>query len=114
MDIEVNGINISVPIDADLYLKANDIPLHSLLRKGDNCEVNDNGTIYKGVVTNIVKLSKGRTLFFVRFLNRVMDEYGVFEGSQVMPRDAQQRMLRLTAVDMLLKRYEPKGMSTLY
>lgn len=110
VEVDVNGIGVSfhlaesmIPRDEDLY---------KLLRVGDLCEVNDGGVMYKGVVTNIIRLSVGKTLFSVKLdFNPAMDAC-LFNSCQVRPADPVQCALRLTAMDMLLRRYEPKGKST--
>ena len=112
MSIEVNVNGIGVSVSEGSVFKTQDVLLHTLLRKGDDCEVNDDGVIYKGVVRNIIRLSKGKTLFSVELLNNPTNGWELFEDWQVTPVDPEQCALRLTAIDMLLRRYEPKGQST--
>lgn len=110
IDIEVNGIVVTFNIEEGF--KHRDVDLHTLLRKGDECEVLDGGVRFKGRVENIIRLSKGKTLYSVRMLNNVVTDSALYEDWQVAPVDATQCALRLTALELLLKKYEPKGMST--
>lgn len=112
MNIEINVNGIGVSFDSPEEMATQDFRLHTLLRKDDVCEVNDRGVIFKGIVRNIIKLSNGKMLFSVELKNSPSKEWELFEDYQVTPVDALQCALRLTAVDMLLRKYEPKGMST--
>lgn len=108
IEIDVNGI----PVDFSLESGFNsDKPLYSLLRAGDDCLVDDDGITRKGVVLNIIRLSKGKTLFSVKLINNILKEWDLFEGEKVTPVDPVQCMLRLTAYEMILRKYEPKGQS---
>ena len=89
-----------------------EIPLYKLLRVGDDCEVYDRGVTYNGVVRNIIRLSNGKTLFSVDLCNNPVKSWDLYIHDKVAPRDAVQRMLRMTTIDMLLKKYEPTGQST--
>lgn len=111
VDIEVNGITVTFNADKELDLK--DSELYKLLRKGDECIVNDGGVKFKGKIENIIHLfSKGKTLFSVRLLNNAVTDTALYEDSQVTPVDPVQCALRLTALDLILRKYEPKGLST--
>ena len=110
VDIDVNGIEVEFLMN-DIF-KKQDEGLHTLLRRGDECEVNDGGVRFKGRVENIIRLSKGKWLFSVSLYNNMMKEAELYEDYQVTPVDPEQCALRITAMDMLLRKYEPKGMST--
>lgn len=112
MSIEVDVNGITVQVDETTALGRKDLPLYQLLRVGDFCEVDDMGVMLKGIVRGIVRLSKGKILFSVSILNNPMKDWGMFEGNQVIPANAEQRLLRMTSMDILLRKYEPKGMST--
>lgn len=87
-------------------------PLYSLLRLGDECLVDDDGITRRGVVRNIIRLSKGKTLFSVELKNNPIKEWDLMDAEKVSPPDPVQCMLRLTAYEMVLRKYEPKGQST--
>ena len=89
-----------------------EIPLYKLLRIGDDCEVNDKGVIYNGVVRNIIHLSNGKTLFSVDLCNNPVKDGDLYYEEKIVPRDVEQKTLRMTALDILLRKYEPKGQST--
>lgn len=108
--VEVNGLMVSFDMIDGLESKEKE--LHKLLRVGDQCQVLDKGVTYRGTVKNIIHLSKGKTLYSVSLDNNPMLDTEFYEGYKVAPLDAMQRILKLTAVDMLLRKYEPKGMST--
>lgn len=109
-EIEVNGI--TVEFDVNKELNATDTELYTLLRKGDECEVDDGGVKYKGIVENIIRLSKGKTLFSIRMLNNAFNDTAFYEGCQVTPANPIQCALRVNALDFALRKYEPKGKST--
>lgn len=109
VEIDVNGIPVGLNMESGF---SSDKPLYSLLRAGDNCLVDDGGITRKGVVQNIIRLSKGKTLFSVKLINNILKEWDLFEGEKVTPVDPVQCMLRLTAYEMILRKYEPKGQST--
>lgn len=102
----LNGISV-VPEKTDL-----DKPLYTLLRKGDACIVDDFGVIRKGIVRNIINLSKGKTLISVELTHSYTQDSAVYNAECVSPADEMQCLLRLTSYDMILRRYEPKGQST--
>lgn len=110
IEIDVNGISIA--FDMASGVQAECPPLCTLLRKGDACEVDDGGIIRKGKVQNIISLSKGKKLFSVRLDNNPLKDWDLVEGEKVAPVDALQCRLRLTAFEMLLRKYEPTGQST--
>lgn len=110
VEVEVNGIKVVFNICNSV--ETMDTELYKLLRKGDVCEVNDGGVKFKGEVQNIIRLSKGRTLFSVRMLNNAITDTAIYEEYQVTPVDPVQCALRLTAMDMVLRKYEPTGLST--
>lgn len=109
VDIEVNGITVTLNVAEDFNL--DDSELYKLLRIGDKCEVNDGGVKYKGIVENIIRLSKGKTLFLVQLLNGTINDVVLYEGYQVAPVNPLQCALRLNALDFALRQYEPKGKS---
>ena len=109
-EIDVNGIIVTFDMAVDF--DTDKMPLHTLLRKGDACEVNDGGVFFRGKVMNIIRLSIGKSLYSVELDNNPIRETVLFEDYQVAPLDPVQCALRLTALDVLLKKYEPKGMST--
>ena len=109
IEVNVNGIPVNFNVDSGF---SSEVKIHTLLREGDECEVDDDGIIRKGVVKNIVRLSNGKMLFSVDLLNSPIKDWGMFEGERVAPSDPVQCQLRLTAVDMIIRKYEPKGQST--
>lgn len=102
----LNGISV-IPEKKDL-----NEPIYTLLRKGDTCVVDDFGVIRKGVVRNIIKLSKGKTLMSVQLTHSYTQECVIYNAECVSPADGMQCLLRLTSYEMILRRYEPKGQST--
>ena len=109
VELDVNGLIVSIEVSADMEEQQK--PLYSLLRKGDYCLVTDNGIVRKGRIQNIIRLSNGKMLFSVDLLNHPLKDWDMYEGPMVAPEDPMQCMLRITAYEMLLRRYEPKGMS---
>lgn len=108
--IEEYGIAVEFSMESGFGTEGKEV--YTLLRKGDDCLVDDDGVIRKGVVNNIIRLSNGKTLFSVKLINNILKEWDLFYGEKVWPPDAIQCMLRLTAFEMLLRKYEPKGQST--
>lgn len=109
-EIDVNGITVSFNMSEGF--DTDNMSLHTLLRKGDACSVNDGGVFFRGKVENIIRLSNGKSIYSVILDNNPIRETVLFEDYQVSPLDPVQCALRLTAIDVLLKKYEPKGMST--
>lgn len=110
VEMEVNGITVEFNMSSGFSAEGK--PVYTLLRAGDDCLVEDGGIIRKGVVQNIIRLSSGKTLFSVKLINNILKEWDLFEGEKVSPPNPLQCMLRLTAFEMLLRQYEPKGQST--
>lgn len=110
IEIDVNGITVGFDMSTGVsYINK---PLYSLLRLGDECLVDDDGITRRGVVRNIIRLSKGKTLFSVELKNNPIKEWDLMDAEKVSPPDPVQCMLRLTAYEMVLRKYEPKGQST--
>lgn len=81
-----------------------------LLRYGDRCVVNYMGVEYVVSVHSIIRLSNGRVL--IRVMNEVGAVVGLFYASQVKPYNKDMLNNGLTSFELLLKKFEPKGMST--
>lgn len=107
--IEVNGLMVDVDGSAAAL---EEIPVYRLLRVGDTCVVDDGGVRRRGIVRNIICLSNGKTKFSVDLLEYCpLKDWDMYDGSQVSPVDELQCRLRLTAFDMILRKYEPQGQS---
>ncbi len=109
IDVEVNGLTVSM--DESVKNSVDEMPVYMLLRKGDKCLVDDGGVTRRGVVRNIIRLSNGNTKFLVDLNDCYLKDWDMYDGWQVSPPDALQCKLRLTAFDMVLHQYEPKGQS---
>lgn len=108
-ELDVNGLVVSIDVSPDVDMPEK--PLYTLLKAGDYCLVTDNGIVRKGKVKSVIRLSKGKMLFSVDLLNHPLKDWDMYEGPMVEPEDPMQCLLRITAYEMLLRRYEPKGMS---
>jgi hypothetical protein len=84
--------------------------LWKLLRVGDMCRASLHGVVITGKVSNIIRLSNGRVLFSMRSADG--NHLGSFDHFRVVPADADMVRENMTRLDLLLRRYEPKGMST--
>lgn len=81
-----------------------------LLRVNDNCYASSHGVMIKGHITNIIRLSNGKTLFSLSDKSGV--GLGLFESGRVFPADEDMARENMTRLDLILRRLEPKGMST--
>lgn len=86
------------------------LPAWRLLRRGDDCIVKSSGMQRFGRVTNIIRLSCGKTLVCVNAPDEI--PMGIYTIDEVELKDPVARKLNITTYEAMLREYEPKGMST--
>lgn len=87
-----------------------DRSLWSLLKEGDWCIIYSSGIRQEGVVKSIIRLSCGKVLMAVS--DALGNSLGLFNAWEVQPADETMANDRITSYEVLLRRYEPRGMST--
>lgn len=85
-------------------------PLWSLLRCGDRCLAQSGGVEVRGLIGRVFHLSGGRTMF--RVVDELGNAMGIYDATEVFPLNSMMVSRKLTSYELLLLRFEPKGMST--
>jgi hypothetical protein len=103
-------VSTPIPEDGKKTNNGADNDLWKLLRKGDRCCATSHGIRITGYVARIMKLSNGRVLFSVCAPDGT--NLGLFDVDRITPADEDMVRENMTRLDLLLRRYEPRGMST--
>lgn len=88
--------------------KIKDKNIWRILRTGDKCIVNRMGVEIRGIVDRIIRLSNGKV--FIRVVDYSNESVGLFDASTVIPSDKKMVLSGKTSYELLLLKYEPKGM----
>lgn len=81
-----------------------------VLEIGACCRATRLGLEYQGKIENIIHLSNGKTLIVILL---PFDQIDLFDARNVFPLNGGRWFSNNDVVDKTLKRFEPKGMSTL-
>lgn len=84
--------------------------LWKLLKKGDDCIVNNGGVIETGVISYIARMNSGRV--YIKVVDKKGCDLCLTEAENVKPANGEQIIRHLTSFELMLKKMEPTGMTT--